>query len=89
MFVVVGKLYETLRTVLLERFLQPSGCGVDGGEVEPEYHEFRSQGSGMFVYPLFAKEFFEAVGVIDVIIGRQHVDEQRLAESAGADEKKI
>ena len=89
MFVVVGKLYELLRAMLLERLFQPSGCGVYGREVEPQYHELRPQGCGMLVYPPFAEELLEAVGVVDVIIGGQHIDEQRLAEPARTDKEEI
>jgi hypothetical protein len=88
-FVLVGKLYETPCAMLLERFLQPSGCGVDGGEVEPEYHELRPQRRWVLVYPPLSEELLEVVGVVDVIIGGQHVDEQRLAEAAGADEEEV
>lgn len=37
--------------------------------------------------PLFAEEFFEAVGVVDVVIAFEHTQRAALAEAAGADEE--
>ena len=87
MLVAVSKINEAIFAVLLKGVKHPVDVGTYCREVESQNQELCPQCCRMLVYPPFSEEFFEAIGVVDVIIAFKHTQREALAETPGADEE--